>query len=104
MTKVKAEPDQLRESGTAVVAAAQALTSTVHGLELGAAGRDMPGTITAALLPSFAAEWRHNVQQLARSVRGTGEQLQESATVYAAIDRTAADVLAALEDAVRGGR
>ena len=36
------------------VAAAQALTSTVHGLELGAAGRDMPGTITAALLPSFA--------------------------------------------------
>ncbi|GAA0509843.1 hypothetical protein GCM10011581_42930 [Saccharopolyspora subtropica] len=104
MEKVKAEPEQLRAAGTSVVAAAQALSDTVGGLELGAAGRDMPGTITAALLPSFAAEWRHSVQQLATAVRGTGEQLQASATGYAAIDRNAADILAALEGAVRGGR
>ncbi|TDD56543.1 type VII secretion target [Saccharopolyspora elongata] len=103
MRMVKAETSDLKAAGSTVVSAAESLRGTTDGLVLDSAARDMTGSITAALLPSFAAEWRQNVQQLAAAVRTTGEHLQAAATVYSALDRSAAEMLADLELAVLGG-
>lgn len=103
MGMVKAETNDLQATGSTVLSAAESLRGTTGRLVLDSAARDMSGSITGALLPSFAAEWRQNVHQLADAVRTTGEQLQAAATVYSALDRSAAEMLADLQHAVLSG-